>query len=170
MSRAPIQAWLFAVVLVRKADRYLLVHERKHGQRWYLPAGRVEPGESFQRAAVRETLEETGVPVALRGIIRWECSPSPEGLRLRVVFYAEPLGDTPPKREADEHSLEAGWYSLAELAELPLRGPDVLDYATYLDAGGAISPLDTLSDERTPICETALAPPGLRRAGLGGRR
>lgn len=162
MSKEPVQAWLFAVVVVRKADKFLLVHERKHGQLWYLPAGRVELGETFQIAAVRETAEEAGLPIALRGIVRWETSPTLEGLRLRVVFYAEPTDDTPPKAVADEHSLEAGWFSLEELDRLPLRGPDVRDYLEHVAHGGLITPLAALSDERIPIAMTDLAPPSLR--------
>lgn len=42
-----------------------MVQEAKHGQGWYLPAGRVEPREELAQAAMRETLEETGVPVVL---------------------------------------------------------------------------------------------------------
>lgn len=80
MAREPIPTWCFAVVVVRRGDRFLLVHERKHGQLWYLPAGRVEPGESFATAACRETLEEAGVPIRVTGLIRVEhshprCSP-----------------------------------------------------------------------------------------------
>lgn len=41
--------------------RSLLVHEARHGGGWYLPAGRVEMGETLVDAAVRETLEESGV-------------------------------------------------------------------------------------------------------------
>ena len=47
MSRTPSATWFFALVVVRRGDRFLLVHERKHGQTWYLPAGRVEPGETL---------------------------------------------------------------------------------------------------------------------------
>jgi phosphatase NudJ len=42
MSREPIPTWYFALVVVVSGDRFLRVHERKHGQLWYLPAGRVE--------------------------------------------------------------------------------------------------------------------------------
>ena len=42
MPREAIPTWFFAIVVVRRGDRFLLVHERKHGQLWYLPAGRVE--------------------------------------------------------------------------------------------------------------------------------
>src|SRR4051812_25175444 len=65
MAREPIPTWFFALVVVRKGDRFLLVQEHEHGQLWYLPAGRVEPGEGLCAAALRETLEESGVPVVL---------------------------------------------------------------------------------------------------------
>jgi 8-oxo-dGTP pyrophosphatase MutT (NUDIX family) len=69
MAREPIPTWSFALVLVRLSRRFLLVHERKHGQLWYLPAGRVEPGETFAAAAHRETREEAGIDIVLEGVV-----------------------------------------------------------------------------------------------------
>ena len=34
MPRNPIPTWFFALVVVRKGERFLLVHEAKHGQGW----------------------------------------------------------------------------------------------------------------------------------------
>ncbi len=65
MPRSPVPTWYFALVVVRLGPRFLIVQERKHGQLWYLPAGRVEPGENITDAARRETLEESGVPVVV---------------------------------------------------------------------------------------------------------
>src|SRR5438128_3883572 len=97
-DRAAIPTWFFAVVVVRKGDRFLLVHERKHGQGWYLPAGRVEPGETIAAAAIRETREEAGIPIELEGVLRIEHSPQPDGgVRCRVFFVARPADDTLPK-------------------------------------------------------------------------
>ncbi|HYT92848.1 MAG TPA: NUDIX domain-containing protein [Gemmataceae bacterium] len=150
MAREPIPTWYFAVVVVRRGDRFLLVHESKHGQLWYLPAGRVEPGESFVAAACRETLEESGVPVRVVGVIRVEHSPMPAAARLRVVFLAEPVDDTPPKSEPDEESLEAAWVSLDELDRFPLRGEEVRELFTYVAAGGPIFPPSILQPEGRP--------------------
>ena len=61
MVRKPIETWCFALVVVRQDDRFLVIRELKHGQRWYLPAGRVEPGEDFFVAAKREAEEEAGL-------------------------------------------------------------------------------------------------------------
>lgn len=147
MAREPIPTWCFALVVARKGERFLVVHERKHGQGWYLPAGRVEPGESFFEAARRETLEETAVPVRLTGVLRVEHTPSLEGARLRVVFLAEPEDDTPPKQVPDEESLEARWVTLEELERLPLRGPGVVRLFRSVAAGAPVFPLALLGRE-----------------------
>src|SRR5262245_51564365 len=137
MAREPVPTWYFALVVVRLGHRFLLVRERKHGQRWYLPAGRVEPGEHLVDAARRETLEESGVPVAIEGILRVEHSPRPDGsARMRVFFVARPVDDTPPKEHADHDSMGAAWVSLAELRRYPLRGEEVREILEYLERGG----------------------------------
>jgi 8-oxo-dGTP pyrophosphatase MutT (NUDIX family) len=141
MSRTPSATWFFAMVVVRLGDRFLLVHERKHGQTWYLPAGRVEPGETLAEAALRETLEETGVSVALEGILRVEHNPGIEATRVRVFYLARPLGDAAPKQVPDEHSLAARWLTLDEMQRLPLRGHEVLEIFTAVAAGAPVAPL-----------------------------
>lgn len=151
MARTPLPTWSFAVVLVKLGPRFLLVHERKHGQLWYLPAGRVENGETFAEAAIRETLEETGVPVELEGILRIEHTPSQLNNRFRVIFLARPAGDTPPKSAPDEHSLEARWVTLSELRKLPLRGPDVEMLCDDVLAGAQVFPLSVLGLEGLPL-------------------
>jgi 8-oxo-dGTP pyrophosphatase MutT (NUDIX family) len=146
MSREAIASWFFALVVVRRGDRFLVVHERKHGQTWYLPAGRVEPGETLAAAAVRETLEETGVPVVLDGVLRVEHSPGPQ-TRVRVFFHAHAADDTPPKSTPDEHSLAARWVTLAELSALPQRGGEALEVFAAVLAGMPVLPLTTICAE-----------------------
>jgi 8-oxo-dGTP pyrophosphatase MutT (NUDIX family) len=151
LARQPIPTWYFAVVLVRLSDRFLLVQESKHGQLWYLPAGRVEAGEDLVQAARRETLEEAGIPIIVEGILRVEHSPLTDGsARLRVVFAARPADDTKPKSEPDEESLQAAWVSLAELSEYPLRGNEVRMLCEYAAGGGPVYPLSLLQREGLP--------------------
>ena len=48
----------------RDEGREVLLIEKKRGQgagKWNVPGGKVKQGESFEQAAVRETLEETGI-------------------------------------------------------------------------------------------------------------
>jgi phosphatase NudJ len=149
MARQPIPTWFFALVVVRRGDQFLLVQESKHGQLWYLPAGRVEAGETFVEAARRETLEESGVPVRVVGVLRVEHTPTPTAARVRVVFLAEPVDDTPPRSTPDDESLGAAWVSLDDLDRYPLRGDEVRQIFAYVAAGGAVFPLRILQPEST---------------------
>jgi len=75
--------------LVVRGDEVLLI-ALASGQRWQLPKGHVEPGESAAEAAVREVREETGVAgrslAELPGIDYWFVQ---AGLRVhkRVAYF-----------------------------------------------------------------------------------
>lgn len=148
MSREAIPSWYFVLVVVRKDDKFLLVHERKHEQKWYLPAGRIEPRETFIQAAYRETLEETGVPIKIEGILGLQHTPILDGTaRVRFILLASPQDDTPPKSEPDEESLGAAWMTLEEMEEVDLRGKEVLQIFQYVANGGAVYPLNLITTE-----------------------
>jgi phosphatase NudJ len=151
MPREPIPTWCFALVVVRKGDRFLLIQESKYGEPWYLPGGRVEAGESFADAAARETREEAGVPVRVTGVLRIEHSPTKAGSRIRVLFLAEPADDTPPKSEPDDESLRAEWVALDELPNYALRSEEVAELFAYVANGGAVYPLELLQPEGAPF-------------------
>jgi 8-oxo-dGTP pyrophosphatase MutT (NUDIX family) len=51
-------------VVVREDGRIAVVHRPRYDD-WSLPKGKLEPGESFQDAALREVEEETGVRARL---------------------------------------------------------------------------------------------------------
>jgi ADP-ribose pyrophosphatase YjhB (NUDIX family) len=55
-------------VVTDDAGRILLVH-RTDNDRWALPGGGMDLGESIADAAVRETKEETGVDIAVTGLV-----------------------------------------------------------------------------------------------------
>lgn len=151
MKRKGIPTWYFALAVVRLGHRFLLVHERKHGQGWYLPAGRVEVGESIVEAAVRETREEAGIPIVCEGILRVEHTPGPDGeSRVRVFVLARPTDDTPPKSISDEETLGAAWVTLEELSAYRLRGPEVAAVLYHVSQGGQAAPLSMLVAEGTP--------------------
>ena len=143
--------WYFALAVVRLGHRFLLVHERKHGQGWYLPAGRVEAGETIMEAAVRETMEEAGIPIVCEGILRIEHTPSMNGeSRVRVFVMARPADDTPPKSIPDNETLGAAWVSPEELSGFRLRGPEVADVLRHVSQGAPVAPLSLLVTEGTP--------------------
>ena len=148
MAREPIPSWYFVLVVVQKDDKFLLVHERKHEQKWYLPAGRIEPRETFIQAAYRETMEETGVPIKIEGILGIQHTPILDGTaRVRFILLARPEDDTPPKSEPDDDSLGAAWMTLEEMKEVELRGQEVLQIFHYVANGGAVYPLHLITTE-----------------------
>ena len=120
----------------------------------------------FQQAALRETLEEAGINVELKGVLRVEWSPpksETSSTRLRVVYYAEPTDPNPKLKVCislyfsnlfqeieDEESSEAKWFSLEELRGMarkfpPLRGFELVQWAKYITEGGTIYPLSVLT-------------------------
>ena len=75
------------MVMIRRDDGMVLVQERiLHWKGIAFPGGHAEPGESFERSAEREILEETGLTVKnleLCGIVHWDC---PERKEKFIVF------------------------------------------------------------------------------------
>jgi phosphatase NudJ len=158
MSRKPIPTWYVAAVVVRHLDRFLLIQEPKRGTPWSLPAGRAERGESLVDAAIRETLEESGVRVRLTGLVRVEHTAERRRARIRAVFLGEPEGDTTPKAVPDEESLGASWVTLGELGRYPLRSPAVEELLRYVAAGGPVYPLDILQARDAPYLLAGQSP------------
>lgn len=52
--------------LVVQGGRVAVVHRPLYGD-WTLPKGKLDPGESFEEAALREVLEETGLECRIVG-------------------------------------------------------------------------------------------------------
>lgn len=148
---AAIPTRFYALCVVRHGDRFLLIRERKHEQKWYLPAGAVEPGESLADAARREAREESGVEVELLGLLRLEHAPDVDGAaRVRAFFAARPMGDPAPKSTPDAHSLEARWFTLGEALKLELRGDEVPEILRAVEAGAPVHPLSVLAARFEP--------------------
>ncbi|KAJ3279457.1 hypothetical protein HK104_001452, partial [Borealophlyctis nickersoniae] len=133
----------------RPEDGKFLVVDEAASQGWWLPGGGVDLNEDLATAAVRETLEEAGVEITIKGILRFEYSPSRHGFRVRIIFYAEPKPTSPPpKTIPDYESAGACYVSEDELKQLPLRGHEPEMWFKYVANGGTVHPLSALGRER----------------------
>jgi 8-oxo-dGTP pyrophosphatase MutT (NUDIX family) len=135
-----VSTTLVVLVVVPHEGRYLVVEERDGST--YLPAGRVEEGENLIAAAVRETFEETGVVVGLRGLLGFdhEWMPPERHMRMRFAFVGYPAVLGPTKRTPDHHSRGASWVTKAELASLRLRHPEVLTWIERYESHTSLLP------------------------------
>jgi 8-oxo-dGTP pyrophosphatase MutT (NUDIX family) len=120
------------VVLRDRAGRILLfraVLESRAAEHWWeLPGGGIEPGESYQQAAVREIREETGLEVSAAdvGPPRWRRSATwtARGIRrlqhevvVPVQLEADAPAVTDGGRTAEEleEYVEARWWAVADV-------------------------------------------------------
>jgi 8-oxo-dGTP diphosphatase len=76
-----------ALILVKNpvTKKYLAVHE-KDGS-WWLPGGRIDAPELFSKGAVRETKEEGGVDVKIKGVLRFELAPNTQFIRNKSTIF-----------------------------------------------------------------------------------
>jgi 8-oxo-dGTP pyrophosphatase MutT (NUDIX family) len=83
-----------ATAIVFNADRTrVLMVKREDFRVWVLPGGSIEPGETREQAAIRETREETGYEIAIdRSVGRYWHPQTPRGGSLRYLFEGHVVG------------------------------------------------------------------------------
>ncbi|AAT90079.1 NTP pyrophosphohydrolase [Leifsonia xyli subsp. xyli] len=115
-----------AIALVR--DRRVLMVTARNRDVYYLPGGKIEPGETAPEAAAREASEEVALrldPAALAGLfeVRTLVHGEPEGREVHMtVFRAETEAEPAPAGEAD--SLH--WVTSRDADRCPPAGREVL--------------------------------------------
>jgi 8-oxo-dGTP diphosphatase len=99
-------------VVVRDGS-VLLVHRRRYDD-WSLPKGKLEPGETWEDAALREVREETGLSCEL-GAFLGSTTYAPAGVPKEVRWWLmSASGEAGPSEEVDE----VRWASPDEAREL----------------------------------------------------
>ena len=104
------------VVCQRKSDgKFLLIQEPLGiGGGYWVPAGRVDPGETLTTGGVRETLEEAGIHIEIKSVLKVILSDA-----LRIIYLAYPVDgtDDTPKTVPDFESAGAMWVSVRNVKE-----------------------------------------------------
>lgn len=156
-ERADIRLYSFGLCVIRrKSDGKFLVVQEYSNQGVWLPGGGIDAAELPWCGAQRECIEEAGVRVNLKGVLRVEVSPSSmqRGVRgggagssgycrMRYIFYGEPAdeNDCEPKTFPDFESVGACWISLEELSQTRLRGHEPAVWFKAVAEGCPIYPM-----------------------------
>jgi len=125
-----------------RGDEVMVVYRTRH-QDWTLPRGKVKDGESFQEAAVREVLEETGCSCRL-GNYLGTISYSANGVPKVVLFWKMSITDDKGSINADEIG-EAVW--------LPV--PAAIERLSYAQEKSLLSRLAGAQKDAEPVVEAA---------------
>lgn len=113
-----------AVALFDRDGRILLLR-RKDNDKWTMPGGTMDFGESLGQCAVREVREETGFDIEISGLIGTYTDPNVliaysdgEVRQEFTLVYAAKIKSG--ELAIDHESKEAVWVSLADALNLPL--------------------------------------------------
>ncbi len=110
-----------AAVLVEENGRVLLVRRVNEPFRglWTLPAGFVNADEDPAKAAIRECLEETGLKVAVCGILEIRHGKEhPRGADFIIIYRGQVTGGT---LHAGDDADAAEWFARGELPEMAFQ-------------------------------------------------
>lgn len=126
-------------VLIEKDERYLLIKEAapKWEEKWFFPGGGLKENENPEEGAIRETLEEAGYRIDLKGIVYIRYNPSFLQGKMSI-FYLAGISGGEIKTIEDKHSLSVKWFSYEELLKLPLRQNMLQIIDTYRQHKGII--------------------------------
>ena len=105
-------------VVVRDDGRVALVHRPEYDD-WTLPKGKLDAGESFEQAALREVEEETGLTCRL-------------GIELESAFYRDRKGRSKAVRYWLMEAIEGDFEPGEEVDELRWLSPgEAIDLLSY---------------------------------------
>jgi len=102
------------------AGEVLLVKTPRRG--WEFPGGQVEQGEDLIHALRREVQEESGCEVEVERLIAVYSSVAPPE-KVIFLFRGRHRGGAP---QANEETLDAGWFTIGQALERVTNPPDAL--------------------------------------------
>jgi 8-oxo-dGTP pyrophosphatase MutT (NUDIX family) len=115
----------------RGRDKVAVVYREARGD-WTFPKGKLDEGESFEEAALREVVEETGITAVIRRFIGSTNYTHRKGRPKIVAYYLMEAisGEFAPNEEVDE----LRWVTLDEAFELLTwdRDQDLIDLLRLL--------------------------------------
>ncbi|CAN5505592.1 hypothetical protein BH10ACT2_BH10ACT2_10690 [soil metagenome] len=115
-----------SAIVVTEDRRRVVLHRHKRLQLWLQPGGHIDADELPWLAALREAIEETGLPATLvdEALLHVDVHPGPKGhthLDLRYLVESPHVKPTPAADESQDVQWFA-WHQAIDLAEPGLEG------------------------------------------------
>jgi 8-oxo-dGTP pyrophosphatase MutT (NUDIX family) len=129
------------VVVTNDAGEILVIRRSDNGN-WALPGGAIDLGESMPQAAVRETLEETGIQCEITGLVGIYTDPRHVILytsngeareEFSILLTATAVGGEPT---TSSESLEVRWVPRDKLSGYQMDRSMRMRIGHYLDRDG----------------------------------
>lgn len=128
--------------ILERENRFLLIRRRNPpaADMFAFPGGRAEPGETPAQTALREFYEETGIP-AYEPVLfaTYDLKTEAKGGEIESHFFLSVFlvkADASLEAIAADDATDQGWYTLAEIRQLPVPA-SVLDCVEKLTAQAA---------------------------------
>jgi 8-oxo-dGTP diphosphatase len=119
-------------VLIIENDCILSVrhqHDKLNINHWVLPGGAVDKNEPLARAAIREVKEETGLDVALEGLIKIRDFIYPNYIEFiflaKVIGGETILGFDPEKNANEQYLKEVKWINVKDLDSINFKPSNI---------------------------------------------
>ena len=111
---------------VLKKDNKILILKRHpssttNPNKWELPGGKVDPGEDFDKAIIREFDEETNLEIKLGDLLGAVQEDFPHKKTVAIVMNVNIISDKKEIKISDEH-VAWKWATIKEIKELEVSG------------------------------------------------
>lgn len=122
----------------------LLIKQFQHRDRWGIPKGHVDEGETLEECAIREVREEAGVDVKLGARLQDAFIKNDTEDKTVVSWLAVPVGSHEPNHnDPDSEVADARWFDVDGL-------PEIMVYQRPLLASAVNAIFKLIDDDKKP--------------------
>lgn len=141
-----------AAIVLLQDNKIALIERQRSGQHYFtFPGGHVEPGETPEQAAVRETKEELGLDVSVRRLLAeiwWHDKPQYYYLaEVAGGEFGTGTGEEMHSPQPEKGSYRPVWIAVRDLLTLPVLPKSFAKMVVKAQSAGWPDPAPVLHDE-----------------------